>query len=214
MRPGRPAGLARLLAGAWAACWALSACGSPQHPVAARHPRRPLVASTRQPTTTLAPTTTTTLDPGSLPQTTQEPTDSDPMFLAGVQDLWQAIVSDDPQVGLPFFFPLSAYLQVKAISDPAADYQNRLIAAYFRDIHAAHQSLGPGAAQAEFAGISVPPTAHWVPPGREYNKIGYWQVLYPVIHYREGAASGQLSIYSLISWRGEWYIVHFGPPTG
>ena len=47
------------------------------------------------------------------------PTDTDPQFMAGVNALWQGIVDDNPQEALPFFFPKSAYQQVKALSNPA-----------------------------------------------------------------------------------------------
>ncbi len=88
------------------------------------------------PSTTTAPTTT--VDPGTLPQTDERPTASGAQFDAGVQGLWQAIVADDPAPALPFFFPQSAYVQVKAISDPVGDYRSRLIANYEQDLHALH----------------------------------------------------------------------------
>jgi len=74
-----------------------------------------------------------------------QPTTTDPQFQAGVQAFWQAIVTDNPTVAMPFFFPLSAYLQVKAISNPASDWQQRLVGAYTQDIHSLHASLGAGA---------------------------------------------------------------------
>lgn len=53
------------------------------------------------------------------------------------------------------------------------------------------------------------------PPGssrQEYNKIGYWRVYGTRVRYRTAAGTaGSFGIYSLISWRGQWYIVHFGP---
>ncbi len=89
-----------------------------------------------------SPPPSPSIDPGTLPQTHVLPSPNDPVFKAGVQDLWQAIVTDNPTTALPFFFPESAYLQVKAISDPAADYQSRLITWYRLDIEAAHALLG------------------------------------------------------------------------
>ena len=57
---------------------------------------------------------------------------------------------DRPELARPFFFPLSAYRQVKAIWNPAEDYQ----------VEGHDASIG---------------------------------------------------VFSLISWRGEWYVVHLGP---
>jgi hypothetical protein len=160
-------------------------------------------------TSTTAPTTTTTTDPGTLPQTRDEPVASGAMFNTGVNDLWEAVVNDDPRSAMPFFFPRSAYLQVKAISDPADDWQQRLVAAYSRDIHSLHRSLGPSAAQAQLVGIDLPHSqAEWITPGVEYNKIGYWRVYGTRIRYTINGRAQSFAVASLISWRGEWYVVH------
>ena len=74
---------------------------------------RSATTTTSTTTTTLAPTTTTTVDPGTLPQTMDRPTTTDAQFQAGLQGFWQSIVSGDPSPAMPFFFPLSAYVQVK-----------------------------------------------------------------------------------------------------
>jgi hypothetical protein len=165
--------------------------------------------SSTDPPTTTAPTTTTTTDPGTLPQTRDEPVASGAMFDTGVNGLWEAVVNDDPRSGAPFFFPLSAYLQVKAISDPADDWQNRLVAAYGRDIHSLHRSLGANAAQAQLVGIDLPRSqAQWITPGVEYNKLGYWRVYGTRIRYTVNGRAQSFAVVSLISWRGEWYVVH------
>jgi hypothetical protein len=156
----------------------------------------------------------TPIDPGLLPQTHVLPHTSDPMFQAGVQELWQAIVRDDPAQALPFFFPKSAYLQVKAISNASADYQNRLIAWYRLDIHAAHLLLGSQASSAQLVGVTVPQgQAVWITPGVEYNKGSYYRVYGTRLTYRIGGRTASFGIFSLISWRGEWYVVHLGPST-
>ncbi|MBR7837003.1 hypothetical protein KDL01_27250 [Actinospica durhamensis] len=153
-------------------------------------------------------------DPGVLPQTRQMPGDQDPRFVAGAHALWQAIVQDKPALAKPFFFPLSAYLQVKDISDPAQDYQNRLIAWYGLDIKAAHDLLGAGAAGAKLTGVDVPQDqAEWIEPGVEYNKGSYYRVYGTRLTYQENGHTASFGVFSLISWRGEWYVVHLGPST-
>ena len=155
----------------------------------------------------------TTVDPGVLPQTRDRPAADAPSFLAGSHALWQAIVADDPAPAMPFFFPLSAYRQVKDVKDPAADWQNRLVSAFGRDIHRLHMQLGAGTDQAHFAGLDVPTDqATWVDPGQEHNKLGYWRVYGSNMRYEIAGATKSMPIYSLISWRGDWYVVHVGPP--
>jgi hypothetical protein len=164
------------------------------------------------PPTTAA--TTTTVDPGVLPQTHVLPSADTAAFSSRVQGLWQAIVSGEVQPAMPFFFPLSAYEQVKGISNPQADWQNRLVGYYGLDIQAAHNLLGPDAAGAEFVGVTVPTVrATWVLPGQEYNKGPYYRVYGTRVTYKIGGRTRSLGIFSLISWRGEWYVVHLGPAT-
>lgn len=159
---------------------------------------------------TVAPTTTvTTDDPGTLPQTDDRPSAAGTRFDAGVQGLWQAIRDDRPELALPFFFPKTAYLQVKAISDPATDYEQRLIANYEQDIHGLHAQLGADPANAEFAAIDVPDDqAVLVQPGEESNKLSYWRVYGTTLQYTLNGQTNSFPVTSLISWRGEWYVVH------
>jgi hypothetical protein len=161
-------------------------------------------------TTTPAPTTTTA-DPGALPQTDEHPSASGATFTSGVDALWEAIRQDKPELGYPFFFPKSAYLQVKAISDPAGDYQNRLIANFDQDVHTLHAQLGANAASAKLVGMTVPDEqAVFVQPGEEYNKGSYWRVYGTTMQYSVDGQTGSFPVTSLISWRGQWYVVHLG----
>lgn len=171
-------------------------------------PSQPAQPSSPSPT----PPPTPSVDPGTLPQTKVLPTDTDPQFTAGINALWQGIVDDDPKEAMPFFFPKSAYLQVKALSDAGSDYENRLIGFYKLDIHAAHQLLGSGAKDAKLVGVSVPTkAAEWILPGVEENKLSYYRVYGSRLTYTVNGQTKSFGLFSLISWRGEWYVVHFGP---
>ena len=169
--------------------------------------------SAKVPTATTAKgaPTTTTVDPGTLPQTDEKPTATGAEFDAHVDALWQAIVRDDPSLALPFFFPKTAYLQVKDIQDPAGDYQSRLIANYEDDVHALHAQLGDAASRAQLVGMSVPnDQAQWITPGTEYNKGSYWRVYGSTLNSTVDGQSRSFPVTSLISWRGQWYVVHLG----
>ncbi len=114
----------------------------------------------------------------------------------------------DPAEAVPFFFPVSAYIQVKAIADPVHDWQTRLVADFDADIMADHADLGPEPASAQFSSVSVPPSAVWVRPGSEHNKGSYWRVYGSTVDYGLGGRNESFRIASMISWRGEWYVVH------
>jgi hypothetical protein len=169
-------------------------------------------STTRAATTTTAPPPpSTTVDPGTLPQTDTKPTTTTTLFTSGTQALWEAIRQDKPELGYPFFFPKSAYLQVKALNDPGADYQQRLIAHFDQDVHDAHSKLGATAATARLTGFDVPDAqAVWVQPGAESNKLPYWRVYGSTLRYDNNGTTGTVPMTSLISWRGEWYVVHLG----
>ena len=122
----------------------------------------------------------------------------------------QAIVDGNPSEGAPAFFPLQAYVQVKAISDPVHDYQTRLIANYDEDILSLHTSVAGAGGQASLESVQVPPAAQWILPGVEYNKGSYWRVYGTTVTYIAGGRRHTFEIHSLISWRGEWYVVHLG----
>jgi hypothetical protein len=148
-------------------------------------------------------------DTAQLPQTHEMPSSSSPAFMQRAAMLWDAIVSDEPERAKAFFFPLGAYDRVKDVADPAADWKRRLLAAYFRDIHALHAQLGDAQGAARFVSLDVPSgRARWIDPGEEWNKIGYFRVFGSRLRYEANGESRGLEVKSLISWRGEWYVVH------
>jgi len=148
-------------------------------------------------------------NPGTLPQTKDKPEASGAAFDARVAALWDAIVADDPDKALPAFFPVTAYEQVKAIGNASGDWKRRLIAAYKRDIHALHKRLGDTPSDAKLVRADVPQDrARWVDPGEESNKLGYYRVYGTRIVFTLDGKERSFDVSSLISWRGEWYVVH------
>jgi hypothetical protein len=145
---------------------------------------------------------------GTGPQTAAKPGDS-VAFRQRIGVLWTAVVSGDPGPALGAFFPLSAYRQVKAISDPQHDWQTRLVALFDVDVAAIHAQLG---SSPKLIGADIPESAaSWVLPGAEYNKESYWRVYGTRVDYSAGGVRRSFGICSLISWRGQWFVVHLGP---
>ena len=177
----------------------------------ARQASGPAAVGTAPVTTAASPVTATTIDPGDLPQTGAFPSASSQVFLAGMSALWEAVTSGIPERGQPAFFPEAAYNQLKAVRNPPADWTGRLLGSYYLDIGAAHNLLGPDAASAQLLGVRVyPNTAHWVAPGVCYNRVGYFEVPNSRVVYQVGGQVRSFGIASMISWRGEWYVIHLG----
>ena len=149
--------------------------------------------------------------PGGLHQTRALPSAGTRVFHAEMTDLWAAVVTGQARLATQAFFPLAAYTQVKAIADPAADWHSRLLRDFRLDVAAAHHYLGRGAAHARLLRVVVPSAAAaWIDPGVCYNSVGYWHVGGARLVYREHGQVRSIGIASLISWRGRWYVVHFG----
>jgi len=169
-----------------------------QGPARPRHRVEPIVIAVPPP-------------PAYLHQTMAFPSAHNRVFSAEMTDLWAAVVADRPAYAIDAFFPLAAYQQVKAISDPAADWHSRLFGDFRLDVAAVHQLLGPGARKARLVRVIVPSTeASWIVPGVCFNSVGYWHVAGARVVYREQGQLRSFGIASLISWRGRWYVVHFG----
>jgi hypothetical protein len=162
-------------------------------------------------TTTAPPPTTTTTSPGTLPQTGTFPTTTSQLFTANMVALWNGIVTDSVQVAIPAFFPESAYVQLKTVPSARDDFTERLVADYGLDIGAAHALLGPNAASAQFVGVDVDSAyGHWINSGVCYNDVGYFEVPNSRVVYTVNGQTHSFGIASMISWRGEWYVVHLG----
>ena len=145
---------------------------------------------------------------GALPQTRAVPGTDSAAFRNAMTDLWLAVTSGNPRFARPAFFPEAAYQQLKAIPYPDADWQDRLWYDFALDVGAAHDLV---TRDARLIRVIVPESeAAWVYPGACYNSIGYWHVGGARVIYTEHGQERSFGIASLISWRGVWYVVHFG----
>ena len=200
-------------------------CGSPGRGQAAAPAgqQRPATAASRVAPPPASPTPTASVrtgqptvipvppPPGGRHQTRTVPSAGTRVFRAEMTDLWAAVVTGQARLAAQAFFPLAAYTQVKAIADPAADWRSRLFGDFRLDVSAAHRFLGPGARRATLIRVVVPSAeAAWINPGVCYNAVGYWHVGGARLVYRQHGQVRSIGIASLISWRGRWYVVHFG----
>jgi hypothetical protein len=148
---------------------------------------------------------------GGRHQTRTVPSGHTRVFHAEMSDLWAAVVTGQARLAAQAFFPQAAYTQVKAIADPAADWHTRLFGDFRLDVAAAHHFLGTGARHATLVRVIVPQAgAAWINPGVCSNAVGYWHVGGARLVYRQHGQVRSIGIASLISWRGRWYVVHFG----
>ena len=145
---------------------------------------------------------------GTRPQTSAFPSTGSAAFHNAMQDLWLAVTTGNARLALPAFFPRAAYQRLKAIYDPGGDWDNRLWYDFSLDVAAAHRDVDPGARLVRV--VVASDDAAWVYPGICANSIGYWHVNGARVVYRQHGQERSFGIASLISWRGVWYVVHFG----
>jgi hypothetical protein len=121
-------------------------------------------------------------------------------------DLFQAVVKDDPAPGEPFWFPKEPFVSLKDPPNPAG-YWDKLHRAYADDIHVLHESRDSwdGATFDRFE-LGSPP--RWMNPGDEHNRIGYYRSLGGSIHYRVGQNEETLVVDVIITWQGRWFVTH------
>jgi len=202
-------GLAVLLgevAGGWS--------GSSPTAAVARSGTTTTLHPTRVTSTTALATTATTTDAGLLAQTSDKPPTDVAAVSSRMAPLWTAIRTGSLSIGMTVFFPETAYLRMKTgvLSSPATDFQNRLVALYNMDLSTYRAALGVPPAKAEPVSFGVDPSlAHWVPPRACANTIGYWHLPNIRLSYSSGGSVSSFGVFSLISWRNVWYVVHLGP---
>jgi hypothetical protein len=211
MKHRLPAVGAVLLGLATGACGAATRHKAVQQPSSTTTAAHTAPATVPQPPPPPRPKPKPKPNPGSLPQTNQLPSAGTAQFHLEMNALWSGVTGDSLNAALPAFFPEGAYVQVKGIVDPQADYRARLLGDYQLDLAAAHALLGANPQSAQLVGVNVPAGyAHWVSPGACYNRVGYYEVPNSRIVYRQGGVLRSFGIASMISWRGVWYVVHLG----
>lgn len=149
-------------------------------------------------------------DGALLPQTRELPTGQSEFFRQLGPALFSAIIENDPSRVLPYFMPVEVYKQLKDSKNPPRDWRYRLHAQLKRDIERYHRRLGRDRKRASYEGLELKPAdAVWLEPGREYNKLPYYRLFGSRLEYRDAKGTlRHLNLSALISWRGEWYIVH------
>ena len=148
---------------------------------------------------------------GHLPQTKTVPSSTSARFHSQMDALWEAVVKNNAALGRPAFFPRSAYEQLKAIPNAGADWENRLFAEFALDVTAAHELIAADPAGAKLVEVHVVDSyAHWIEPGACENSIGYYEMPNARVVYDYQGGEHSFGIASMISWRGVWYVVHFG----
>jgi hypothetical protein len=95
------------------------------------------------------------------------------------------------------------------VKDPA-HYHKDLVSAYhhdIRDLHATRKNWDG----ATLRGFKIVREPKRIPPGREWNKIGYFRTIAAELDYEVQGRRRAIEVHTVISWDGKWYVTHLAP---
>jgi len=166
-------------------------------------------ASADRGTAVSAPPPAPSAEPAPDPENRARPPDTSADLDERARHLFDAVVAGRPELALDFFFPREPFLSLKDVADPGR-YHDELVATYRRDILALHglRRSWDGATFSSFE-LGTPPK--WVAPGGEWNKIGYFRTFDAHLSYEIAGKRRALSVRTIISWQGRWYVTHLRP---
>src|SRR5258706_171674 len=143
------------------------------------------------------------------PENRSLPARTSPDLTERARHLFQAIIQNEPTQADDFFFPKEPFIPLKDVADPGR-YFDQLIATYHRDIASLHAKRRDWS-EATFVSFELGTEPGWVAPGKEYNKIGYFRTFRGKLTYSIGDKTRDLSVTTIISWYGRWYVTHLAP---
>ncbi len=120
---------------------------------------------------------------------------------------WLRRPSNDPSLLDPFFFPKEPFLRLKQARSPGG-YWHYLRRRFHRDALALKHNRQWQDAQFLSWNTSSP---IWVAPGREHNHIGYHRLRRARLRYRRQGRILSVTIDTMITWQGTWYVIHLLP---
>jgi len=157
--------------------------------------------------------TTTTINPGLLPQTSVQPsisTKGGSDLYVIMTKLWRDILSNNVVAADRLMFPEQAYIQVKDEPYPASDYVYRLRYLFNLDIGTYRTFLLQKGKPVLRGILTSPNDVQWIPIEACYNKVGYWHLPGVRFVFAYGKVTESVGVLSIISWRGGWYFIHLG----
>ena len=131
-------------------------------------------------------------------------------FAARMTMFFNGFKSGNNALALKGFLPVSAYVVLKQGHGNAADWQYRLVDKDFiPQLNILRKRFGKDLPTATYVTTIVPEkSANVCPVGQEENKAPYWRVYMSRVVFQLDGKDRSFLINTMISFRGEWYIVH------
>jgi hypothetical protein len=120
--------------------------------------------------------------------------------------LLEAIAKDDPSLATDIVFPRDAYIEVKDVADPGRQWDEKVMGAFRRNVHAIHKKT-KGIERAQLTSLELGQPISQVVPRRHDMNLTLWRVTRSRLNFMIDGRTLHSEIGELLSWRGAWYVL-------
>jgi len=146
-----------------------------------------------------APDTGAPSDAENLP-----PATSDELTLRA-RHLFEAIVQDDPDLGVDMLFPRDAWILSRDATDPGKQWDGKVAPAFRRAVHALHRRT-KGIEHAQLVSFEIGRTVVQATPRRKEWTMPLWDVHHAHLTFTLDGRTMRWDVSELAAWRGAWYV--------
>ena len=120
--------------------------------------------------------------------------------------LLEAIAKDDPGLAADIVFPRDAYVAAKDAADPGKQWDDKVLAAFQRSVHALHKRT-PNVERAQFSDFEVGVPISQVVPKKHDMKVALWRVRHGRLGFTIEGKESRFDVGEMMSWKGAWYVL-------
>lgn len=117
----------------------------------------------------------------------------------------EAVAKDDPTLAMDFLFPRDAYLLAKDTNDPGKQWDNKVMAAFQKQIHLLYKRT-KSVDHAQFSGFEIGQPIAQVVPKRHDLRLTLWRVRHSRLSFTIDGKAAHFDLGELMSWKGAWYL--------
>lgn len=144
-------------------------------------------------------------DAGSDAEIGAMPPSSSDELTARMRHLMEAVVQDNPELGLDVVFPRDAYLKSFDALNPGKIYDEKLLAPFRKSVHVSHKRI-KGVERATFVSFELGRSVTQTLPRKRDLKVPLWRVRHSRVLFDVEGKTQRLDIAEMVSWRGAWYV--------
>jgi len=119
--------------------------------------------------------------------------------------LLEAIQKDDGELAGDIVFPRDAYIAVKDVADPGKHWDQKVLAAFRKDVHVLHKRM-KGIDRARFTGFELGQPASEAMPKKHDLLRMLWRAKRSRLAFTIDGKPSHFDVAEMTSWKGAWYV--------